>query len=160
LDVQYDIRTTIYRHLQRLDFARHDEMQTGQLVSRASSDVGLLQGLLAFLPIMSGNVLLVIGSLGVMLWYSPLLTVVSLVAVPLLAGWLALHHRISIGTFLAFSTYLLQLVAPARMLAGLLTVGQQARAGAERILELLDSVPVVTEVSGAQPLQPVHGDVD
>src|ERR1700681_3914540 len=29
LDVQYDIRTAIFDQLQRLDFARHDEMQTG-----------------------------------------------------------------------------------------------------------------------------------
>ncbi len=39
LDVQYDLRNTIFDHLQRLDFARHDELETGQLVSRASSDV-------------------------------------------------------------------------------------------------------------------------
>ena len=45
LDVQYDLRNAIYERLQRLDFARHDEMQTGQLVSRASSDVGLHPGL-------------------------------------------------------------------------------------------------------------------
>jgi len=37
-----------------LDFASHDQLQTGQLVSRASSDVGLMQGLLAFLPIRFG----------------------------------------------------------------------------------------------------------
>jgi len=36
LDVQHDLRTSIFRQLQRLDFARHDELQTGQLVSRAS----------------------------------------------------------------------------------------------------------------------------
>src|SRR5436190_16869644 len=47
LGVQHDLRTAIYDTLQRLDFARHDELQTGQLVSRASSDVALLQGLLA-----------------------------------------------------------------------------------------------------------------
>ena len=45
---------------------------------------------------------------------------------------------ITIGTFLAFSTYVGQFVAPARQLAGVLTVGQQARAGAERIFQLLD----------------------
>ena len=47
LDVQHDLRTAIFRQLQRLDFARHDEMSTGQLVSRASSDVALDPGLLA-----------------------------------------------------------------------------------------------------------------
>ena len=45
LDVQHDLRTAIFRQLQRLDFARHDELQTGQLVSRASSDVALDPGL-------------------------------------------------------------------------------------------------------------------
>ena len=34
LDVQHDLRTAIFRQLQRLDFASHDELQTGQLVSR------------------------------------------------------------------------------------------------------------------------------
>ncbi len=60
LDVQYDLRNAIYDQLQRLDFARHDELQTGQLVSRANSDVGLLQGLLSFLPIMTGNIVLIV----------------------------------------------------------------------------------------------------
>ena len=59
LDVQHDLRTAIFRQLQRLDFARHDEMSTGQLVSRASSDVALVQGFLQFLPIGVANVLLV-----------------------------------------------------------------------------------------------------
>ena len=36
-----------------------------------------------------------------------------------------------------------QLTPPVRMLAGMLTVGQQARAGAERIFDLLDSTPLV-----------------
>ena len=78
--------------------------------------------------------------------YQPLLQALPTfgqVAIVALGGWLALHHRISVGTFLAFSTYLLAMVAPARMLAGLLTVGQQARAGAVRILDLLDSAPTV-----------------
>ena len=34
LDVQYDLRNAIYERLQRLDFAGHDQLQTGQLVSR------------------------------------------------------------------------------------------------------------------------------
>jgi len=49
------------------------------------------------------------------------------VAVLALGGWLCLHHRLSLGTFLAFSAYALQLVAPVRMFAGMLAVGQQAR---------------------------------
>jgi ATP-binding cassette subfamily B protein len=251
LGVQHDLRTAIYDTLQRLDFARHDEMQTGQLVSRASSDVALLQGLLAFLPIISGNLVMLVVSLVIMVILSPLLTLVALAVVPLLfvvalrmrsgvfpaswdaqqqaaevagvvdeavtgvrvvkgfgqeqreigrltgrahtlfrsrmrmvriqavfvstlqalpafgqvavlalGGWLALHGRITLGTFLAFSSYLVQLVAPARMFAGLVAVGQQARAGAERIFELLESNPVVTESPDAVPLQSVRGQLD
>ena len=250
LDVQYDLRNAIFDQLQRLDSARHDELQTGQLVSRANSDVGLLQGLLAFLPVMSGNVLLLVASLIVMFVYSPLLALVSLAVVPALlvtayrmrrrtfpanwdaqqregevavvveeavtgvrvvkgfgqedrellhlverarllygsrlravrmqaryqpalttvpvlgevgvlalGGWMAIHHEITIGTFLAFATYLLQMASPARMLAGVLIVGQQARAGAERVLDLLAANPVVTERPDARDLGPVRGAV-
>src|SRR5579864_453102 len=251
LDVQYDLRTAIFERLQRLDFARHDEMETGQLVSRSSSDVGLIQGMLAFLPVMSGNLVQLVVAFGFMLWYSPLLTLVSLGAVPLLfvvalrmrtsifpatwhnqqlaaevagvvdenvtgvrvvkafgqedrevgrltgsarrlfasrfrtvrlqarytptlaaiptlvqvailalGGWMALHHRLSLGTFLLFSTYAIQLVAPVRMFASVLAVGQQARAGAERILDILDSNPLVTEAPDARPLGPVAGAIE
>src|SRR4051812_4231454 len=84
LDVQYDLRNAVYERLQRLDFASHDQMQTGQLVSRANSDVGLLQGLLMFLPIMLGNLVMLIVALGVMLYLSPPLTLIALLAVPVL----------------------------------------------------------------------------
>src|SRR5690349_3041258 len=84
LDVQHDLRTAIFRQLQRLDFARHDELQTGQLVSRASSDVTLIQGFLQFLPIGVANVLLFAVSLGAMFWLSPLLACVMLAVAPAL----------------------------------------------------------------------------
>src|SRR5204863_9322712 len=79
------------------------------------------------------------------------------VAVLALGGWLALHGRITLGTFLAFSSYLVQLVAPARMFAGLIAVGQQARAGRERGFGLLGSNPVVTESPDASALPQVRG---
>ncbi len=37
--VAYDIRNSIYNHLQRLSFAYHDKAQTGQIMSRATQDV-------------------------------------------------------------------------------------------------------------------------
>lgn len=67
-------------------------------------------------------------------------------------GLLALHGRLSLGTFVAFTTYLVQLTAPARMLAGILTVGQMARAGVERVTEVLDLEPSVVEQPGAADL--------
>ena len=70
-------------------------------------------------------------------------------AILALGGWLALHHEITLGTFLAFSTYIVQLVAPARQLAGVLTIGQQARAGIERIFQLLDLRPAIADAPDA-----------
>ena len=72
LDVQYDLRNAIYDHLQRLDFASHDELQTGQLVSPGHlATSASSRALLSFLPIMLGNVLLFVVSLVVMVWLSP-----------------------------------------------------------------------------------------
>src|SRR3954447_4435491 len=250
LSVQFDLRNAIYERLQRLDFARHDDFATGQIVSRAGSDVGLIQTLLSFLPLASGGVVMVVISLVIMAVLSPLLTLVSLVVVPAImivavrlrgtvfpaswdaqqraaevagvvdeavsgvrvvkgfgqesrelarlaeasedlfgsrmravriqsrydaalqalpalgqvavlafGGWLALNGHISLGTFLAFSTYLSQLVGPVRMLSVLTVVAQQARAGAGRIFELLDSTPVVVERAEAADLPPVTGEV-
>ena len=50
----------------------------------ANSDSALVQGLLSFFPIMSGNVLLMLFSLGVMIYLSPLLAVVSVIIAPTL----------------------------------------------------------------------------
>lgn len=243
LDVQYDLRGDIFTALQRLDGAAQDELQTGQVVSRSISDVGLVQGLLAFFPALTGNFLLFVISLVAMAWLSPVLTLIALGIAPalflvarrsrldlfpanwaaqqqagelvghveaavtgvrvvkgfgqerreveqlsaqarvlfalrmrvvrfqakyssalsaipalgqlgvlLLGGWLALHGHITIGTFLAFSTYLGQLVSPVRQLSALLTIGQQARAGVERVLEVIDSSPAVVDAADAQPL--------
>lgn len=243
LDVQNDLRTQVYDHLQRLDVARHDEMSTGQLVSRAISDIGLVQGLLAFLPLVMANLLFLVVALTAMAWLSPTLTLVALATLPLLVitafrlrttifpaswdaqqqagvvagvvddavsgvrvvkgfgqeqrevarlagsaerlfasrvrmlrfqaryqpvmqalpslaqvvvlglgGWMAIDGQISLGTFLAFTSYVSQLQAPARMLAGLVTVGQQARAGIERVYDLLRSTATVVSEPGAPAL--------
>jgi ATP-binding cassette subfamily B protein len=251
LAVQYDLRNDMHDHLQSLDFGNLDHMPTGQLVSRANSDSNLVQGLLSFFPIMSGNLLLMLLSLGVMLYLSPLLAIVSLIVAPALlvvsyrmrwrvfpatwdgqqregdvaqivdedvngvrvvkafgqeareldrvgeaaqtlygsqmravrlqsryqplleaipsigqvailalGGWLALQNEISLGTFLAFSTYVAQLVAPARQLAGVLTVGQQARAGVERIFQLLDLKPAIVDPPDAVELPELRGEID
>ncbi|MCL6288410.1 ABC transporter ATP-binding protein [Streptomyces sp. 43Y-GA-1] len=87
--------------------------------------------------------------------YNPALQAVPAlgqVAVLALGGWMALHGRISLGTFLAFTTYLGSFVTPVRQVATLLTVWQQARAGAERVLEVIDEAPVITDAPDAREL--------
>src|SRR5688572_12589036 len=84
IDIEFDMRNEVYEHLHRLDFARHDEFQAGQLVSRANTDVRMLQTLFGYLPFMSANVLLFFLSLVIMTQLSLPLTLVALVSVPLL----------------------------------------------------------------------------
>jgi ATP-binding cassette subfamily B protein len=245
LDVQHDLRNGIFSALSKLDGAGQDELQTGQIISRATSDITMVQGLLGMAPILVGNLLLFVLSLVAMLFLSPLLTLIALavgpglwwvatlsgrklfpatwdaqqqagsvagvaddaitgvrvvkgfgqeeqeldklssaagtlfaarlranrlnshynptlqaipalgqVGVLALGGWLAVRGDITLGTFLAFSTYLAQLIGPVRMLSGLLTVGQQARASVIRVFEVIDSRPTVTEAPDAVALRP------
>ncbi len=71
------------------------------------------------------------------------------IGVLLLGGYLALHGDITLGTFLAFSTYLAQLVGPVRQVSALLTIGQQARAGVERVLDIVDASPEIFDAPDA-----------
>ena len=74
------------------------------------------------------------------------------VGVLALGGWLAIQGSITLGTFLAFSSYLALMSGPVRMLTALITIGQEARASVIRVLEVIDSRPVITDKPGAGPL--------
>lgn len=62
-----------------------------------------------------------------------------------LGGWMVLHEQVSLGTFVAFAAYVAMLSGPARMLSSVVIQAQLARAGVERINELIDSQPEVQE---------------
>jgi ATP-binding cassette subfamily B protein len=84
--------------------------------------------------------------------YNPALTAVPLLGmlgVLALGGWLAINGHVTLGTFLAFSSYLAQLTGPVRVLTGLVTLGQEARASVIRVFEVIDSRPVITDKPGA-----------
>ncbi|KJY39897.1 ABC transporter ATP-binding protein [Streptomyces sp. NRRL S-495] len=67
-------------------------------------------------------------------------------------GRLVMDGRLSLGAFLAFTGYLALLVGPVRMMAGLLNTVQQARAGAGRVFEVIDTRPGVVEAADAVEL--------
>ncbi|HSH22619.1 MAG TPA: ABC transporter transmembrane domain-containing protein [Acidimicrobiales bacterium] len=50
--LEFDLRSLLYQHLTRLSFSFYDRVQTGQLVSRANSDVRSVQMYLAYAPAM------------------------------------------------------------------------------------------------------------
>ncbi|MFD9000470.1 ABC transporter ATP-binding protein [Streptomyces sp. NPDC059582] len=92
LDVQHDLRTEMYDTITRLDGRRQDELSTGQVIGRATSDLQLIQGLLFMLPMTIGNLLLFVISLAIMAWLSLPLTLVALAVAPAL-GWIARRSR-------------------------------------------------------------------
>jgi ATP-binding cassette subfamily B protein len=91
LSMEATLRNDLYRHLQRLPVAFHDGWQSGQLLSRATTDLAVIRRFLSF-----GLIFLVISFatfatvLGLLLYlYWPLGVVVAISAAPLY--WVSLH---------------------------------------------------------------------
>ena len=238
--IEFDLRNAIYERLQRLDFARHDQLDAGQLVSRSNADVQALTNVVVLTPMTIGNLLMFVTSLVIMLVLSPLMASVLAITLPLIAfvswrmgkrmfpsswdmlqwqaevagvveesvtgvrvvkgfgqerrqlgrlidasvklfgsrmrnariqaryapslnvipvlgqlvvlaggGYLVIKGRVTLGTFLAFQTYLSLMIWPARDLAWVITTVQQARAAAERVFEILDATPIIEQAPDA-----------
>ncbi len=69
----------------------------------------------------------------------------GLVGVIALGGALALHGSLTIGTFLAFATYITRMAAIARIIAGMLVMVQLSRAAAERVFDVIDARPGISD---------------
>jgi ATP-binding cassette subfamily B protein len=249
--LQHDLRQAIHRHLYELDVSRHDELSVGDIMSRSTADLTLIQAFFFSVPMLVANMTLLVVAVVVMFVLSPLLSLVVVVFVPVFAffairfrdrvfpatwndqrlagavagivdeavtgvrvvkafaqeqheldrltdqahelyqsrmrtarfnsrysstlqalpmlaqlgvlalgGWLAMEGHITLGVFLAFASYLVQIVTPVRLVSSLLATTQQARAGAERIFELLDLQPRVTDAPDARPVVDAHGAVE
>ncbi len=76
-----------------------------------------------------------------------------------IGGWLALQGIASVGTIAAFVNYARGFAWPLNQIAQLFNSIQSALAGAERVFQILDEVPELTDAPGARPLGRVAGDV-
>lgn len=251
LGLEFDLRTLLFDHLQSLDLATHDAIQTGQLVSRANADVRILQMFLAWLPVLMSSLLMTVFALVVMMvWHAPLALIATLplplvivvairmrerlfpaawvsqqraadiadvvddcvtgvrivrafgqearevdrlrqraveyfraqmrvvrfsaryspamsslipgigfVLVLFVGGSLVRSGRLTVGQFLAFNTYVVQMIGPIQMLGMFIALAQRARASAERVLEVLDSKPAIFDAAGAASLEVPAGEV-
>lgn len=248
--VQEDLRNALFEHLLRLDFAQHDQLPRGQLLSRVNTDVQLVFGVLQMVALVVGSLALLVTSMVIMAVMSPVLALLALgvvvatfftswrmrhevylstwdasqreadmttiadqtiqgirvvkglgqqdrqldrfvdrlealfgarvrnirikarftavlqtlpqlaqVAVLAVGGGLTLRGHLSVGTLLAFFTFLTMLSAPARMAAVFLTVAEQARAGCTRIQALLAVTPTIVDAPDAVALGAVRGEV-
>jgi ATP-binding cassette subfamily B protein len=249
-EVEYDLRTAIHEHLSGLSFSFFDRVQSGQLISRANSDVRAVQMFLSFGPAIVVQVVMFCFAVGVMLTMSVPLTVVAVATLPLvvllgthmraqtfplswvvqariadaavivnenvegvrvvksfgaehrqlrllaraarriqwatvrqndvvarwsppmqnlpglsmsavliLGGWLILQHQLTIGDLVAFTAYIALVQAPMRQLGLLLMQYQRAAASAQRIYQILDERPEITDPPRGVELGRTAGDV-
>ena len=83
--VMHDLRTTLYHHIQRLSLAYHDQKQTGDLISRVTSDIGAVQDFISSALLgMVVNVLTLVGMLAVMFYVNWHFTLIALSVAPAL----------------------------------------------------------------------------
>ncbi|GAB3915534.1 ABC transporter ATP-binding protein [Microlunatus endophyticus] len=248
---QRDLQKLVHHHLQYLDPTGRDKFRSGDLMSRATSDLTVIQMFLQQLGVAWGNVTLLVVALVVMTYLSPLLTLVLIVTMPVfmyitykfrarsfpasftdqmykgsvagvveeavtgvrvvkafgqeaqeqaslngeartlfqsrirsarigaiftatlnafpgltqagilaLGGILAMRGHITIGTFLAFTSYVVQLVTPVRFLSSILTTSQQAKAGAARIIQIVSEGSTVQDSPDAVVLEHPTGRVE
>lgn len=83
--VMHDMRRTLYSHIQRMSLGFHDQSQTGDLISRVTSDIDAVQsfitsGLLGALV----NGLTLLGMVGVMFYINWRFTLIALSVAPVL----------------------------------------------------------------------------
>ena len=89
--VMHDLRKLLYSHIQRLSLGFHDRKQTGDLISRLTSDIDAIQGFIGSgLLGMLINGLTLIGMVAVMVSLSPQFTLIALSVAPVL--FLVVYH--------------------------------------------------------------------
>ncbi len=249
--IAFDLRNALFTHAQSLSFGNLDQMQTGRLMTRISSDVDVVRFFAsAGLALMLRALLMIVGSVlmlvitdwqlslvmlvllpvaGAIIWTvlriaRPLFTVVqqklaalntivqenlggmqvvkayvreqfeigrfekynidyrdqhikvgrlTAVALPLLAMimnlgivaviWLGgmdvIGGRLSVGELIAFNNYLMIGLTPLLMLSNMLTMVSRAEASAERVLEVLETRPLLKIVSSPHQAEAVKGRV-
>ncbi len=79
---------------------------------------------------------------------------IGLALVLLFGGIMAIHGHTTVGTIVAFNSYVLMLQPPFRMLGMIIMMGQRAAASAQRIYQILD-----TRSDIAEPAAPVEPDL-
>ena len=251
LRIENDLRNLMYERLTELSFDFWDRTQSGQIISRANTDIRSIQMLFAFGPLVAMQLVLLGIALVVMLLVDATLTAVALAPLPFVyiigirlrnrlfplswvvtarqaevativdeniqgirvvkafaqeqrqvqvlaraarrlrwagttlaetrarhapameslprlglalvlfyGGRQAIDGEINIGHLVAFSTYVVLLAAPFRMLGFILLQWERAGAAAVRVFEILDEEPSISDPDDPVPLGPIEGRVE
>ena len=77
------LREQLFDHIMSLHIGYHDRAQTGQLMSRSSSDLNQIQNFVVMIPITLSNVAMIVSVAVILLITDPLLALVALAPLPL-----------------------------------------------------------------------------
>ncbi|WP_052720753.1 ABC transporter ATP-binding protein [Actinoplanes rectilineatus] len=235
-EMEYDLRCVVFDHLMRMSYGFYDRAQSGELLSRATSDIRAVQMYLAFGPSILVQCTIALIAFALMLSINAPLAVVAMVTMPaiavlgvrmrkaifpvswliqsrlaqvatvvdenvqgvrvvkafaaekrqldllaeaaggvrwaymvesrtrsrwlpvmdnlprlglalvlLLGGLMVLDGQATVGTIVAFNSYVLMLLPPFRMLGMIIMMGQRAAASAQRIYDILDTPAALTD---------------
>ncbi|WP_103104846.1 ABC transporter ATP-binding protein [Brevibacillus reuszeri] len=89
-----------------------------------------------------------------------LLNYIGMAVVLLFGAWQAMSGALSIGAIVAFLSYLRLLQTPVRQLSRMINMIQQSAAAYDRISEILDTKPSITEKEDAITLPPLRGQIE
>ncbi|HEY1830264.1 MAG TPA: ABC transporter ATP-binding protein [Acidimicrobiales bacterium] len=81
-DIEFDLRNTLYEHFTRMSFPFYDRVQSGQLISRANSDIRSVQMYLTFAPMILVQCSIALVAFGFMLSINVPLAFVAMVTMP------------------------------------------------------------------------------
>jgi ATP-binding cassette subfamily B protein len=79
---EYDLRNIIYEHLTKMSFAFYDRVQSGQLISRANSDIRSVQMYMTFAPLIVVQCSIAIVAFGFMLSINVPLAFIAMATMP------------------------------------------------------------------------------
>jgi ATP-binding cassette, subfamily B, bacterial len=137
--IEYDLRSIIYEHLSRMSFAFYDRVQSGQLISRANSDIRSVQMFLAFAPTMVIEFLTFFIAAAIMFSISPVLTLVALIPMP--AVWF-------VGMKMRKLMFPISWIVQAR-LADVATIVEENITGVRIVKSFAAEVQQIKELAGA-----------
>jgi ATP-binding cassette, subfamily B, bacterial len=83
--IETRLREQIFSHLLKLHVGYHDKMQTGQLMSRASSDLQQLQAFVVMIPITLSNLAMLIAVVALLIVSQPMLAMFALAPLPIVS---------------------------------------------------------------------------
>ena len=126
-------------------FAREDTARRRfREVNRANRDANIEATSLSFLYLPSMDLLATVAT-AIVLWFG---------------GRAVVGSGLTIGTVVAFLSYVARFFQPVQELSQLYATLQAAMAGGERVFELLDTEPAVRDAPEAPDLPPVHGGIE